>query len=219
LIARGVEALGGERAITRWDTGKIRYRTSGNILAELPADMDVQIEEVFQLPGQFKRVVRATGKEKLVIVYVINGDQGWSRFGDGPVLPIPQAANHDLHDFVRFFGLPASPPGDARYSLLGEQLVNGRPTEGVRMEAGEAGTFDLYFDTERGLLVKKNATVSDPKDGRQVRCEVYLDEYKDVQGGKVPMKMQSRIGSRTIGITILDVEFVDDIDEKEFAKP
>ena len=48
----------------------------------------------------------------------------------------------------------------------------------------------------------------------------FLDNFEEIQGGMVPMKIRGMRGETLISLaTFLDVEFRDEFEESEFAKP
>src|SRR6516164_168439 len=56
ILAKALEAYGGEKNIDRWAVGKIRYRTSGALLAGIPGGKGIVVEDTFQYPERLKRV-------------------------------------------------------------------------------------------------------------------------------------------------------------------
>jgi hypothetical protein len=219
VVAKAIKACGGAEKINRWQVGKIKYKTSGSVLAGLPPGADCTVEETFQYPNQFKRAVSTMVNGKsLTVVYVMNGKQAWVKRGDSVEALTYSFSPKQRHDFARiidFTGLT-----NIKITLVGEQRVENRPALVVRGEFEKNRKIDCYFDKATAFLVKTSEVAQDPRSGKQVMKEAVLADYKEIQGGQVPRRIKTYInGDLKLDIAILDIRFMEKIDEKEFARP
>jgi len=100
-------------------------------------------------------------------------------------------------------GAAATAPVKAQLSALGEIKVEGKPAVGVRVASKGHKDVNLYFDKQNGLLVKIEHRTVDFQSGQEVNEERVLTEYKDVDGRKLPGRVEVRYGDKVYAV--LDV--------------
>jgi hypothetical protein len=76
----------------------------------------------------------------------------------------------------------------------------------------------LFFDVENGLLVRWDMARKHPKRGT-VFVKVHLNDYKDVDGVKVPHKVRFAFESFSFTITVDELQHNIAIDDAVFKKP
>ncbi len=101
---------------------------------------------------------------------------------------------------------------DSKGRLKGRDvyIVEGTPVKGPPEK--------LLFDTESGLLVRWDMARRDPRRG-YVFVKVSLDDYKDVDGVKVPFSVRFAFESFDFTIKIDDLKHNVSIDDAIFKKP
>ena len=220
VIARAIQAIGGEKTFTRWRCGYIKYKSKGGIVPAFIGEMTV--EDTFQLPGHLKRVLHMdNGGRDMVMIWVINNGKGWTKKGDGPSEPMDNNFTDSAeHTFAAFSNLAPLVEGHAQLTTLGDEKIGGREATGIRVQSDKLGEADLYFSLETGLLLKSRKSVPGTDPNKANIGETFLDEYKDVQGGKVPMRIRVTYdGKELFNIHLIDVKFSDRFDDATFAKP
>jgi hypothetical protein len=220
IVEQAVMAHGGEKAFSRWNCGYVKYRISGSIA---PQPGEATVEDTFQLPGHFKRIALAhRDGEDRTLVFVDNDDQGWEKIGDGPVKPTSHESvtQKTEHAFAGFFKIPLLLDKEIEMTRLGEVTIDGRQAIGIRARSTRLGQVDFYFNARTGLLIKSSKTLARPDQDKPVMIDAFLDDYKEVQGGMVPMRIKGeQDGKPFLDVTILEVKFVDQFDDSTFAKP
>jgi hypothetical protein len=220
IISKAVSAHGGEKAFPRWGCGYLKYMTKGGVVPA--AFAGATVEDTFQLPGHFKRVVSwgANGKEPLM-VFVVNHGKGWTKKGDGPAEPSDNAfTERTEHPFARLCSLAPFAAEDLHLTKLGPEKVNGKDAIGIRVRMDELGAVDFYFGVPTGLLLKSSQSLPGAGPDRPGVMETFLDEYKDVQGVQVPMRITGvQDGRVTLDVTLIDARFAERFEENTFAKP
>lgn len=221
ILERSIEAFGGKDKLARWNVGKLKYKPKFEGMP-IPPDADLTLDDTFQLPGHFKRVMRMNlnGKE-LSTTWVINDGKGWQRRGDGEATEITnEVTKHEAHQFAKFLDVTRLTEKDVKLTVAGEQKVEGRATIMLQGESEKLGKVDFYFDPATALLVKSKKLAPHPLTNKESLMEAYLSDYKDVQGGKVPMRIRAYSeGKLLFEITISEIQFHEKLDAKEFAKP
>ena len=76
----------------------------------------------------------------------------------------------------------------------------------------------MLFDTESGLLVRWDMARRDPRRGN-VFVKVHLDDYRQVDGVKVPFSVRFAFESFDFTIKINDLKHNVSIDDAVFKKP
>ena len=90
------------------------------------------------------------------------------------------------------------------------RVIEGKPASGPAEK--------LYFDVENGLLVRWDMARKQPKRGT-VFVKVHLDDYKDVDGLKVPFKVRFSFESFSLVVQVEKLEHNIAIDDAIFRKP
>jgi hypothetical protein len=220
IIDKANRAMASPNKIGRWKAGKIKYRE----FYPMPAMDYVLCEETFQLPGQLKTVAHLktkAGREGTIIT-VANKGKGWQRQTDGTTVEHEvKDADQPLHNFASmlFFDLGSFKPANATLAVTGEGTVDDRKVVIVQIQTGQA-RFSCYFEQDSGLLLRLTSVKSDPVTGMKETLETYFGDYKYVQGGWVPMRHRLLKEGKLFGdVTILELQFLDRVDEMEFEKP
>jgi hypothetical protein len=76
IVTKAIHAHGGADKLSRWSKGYVKYQASGGFAP--PGFGEAVLEDTFDLPGHFKRVIRAKmGMEEITIITVHNDGKGW----------------------------------------------------------------------------------------------------------------------------------------------
>jgi hypothetical protein len=229
IVARALSALGGEEKLARWNVGVIKYKVAVEPLPPtILARLDVVIEEAFQLPGHMKRSVTGkAGDEDFKMAWVVNDDKGWLKRKDDPPVPIKNdkqskkaIVNLARHSFASFFAVNELSADGVTLKVMGEEKVEGRPCIVVQGEAETRETVHFCFDKTNALVLKSKKTAAHPLTGKMALLESYMSDYKDIDGGSVPMRIRATSDGKPIfDIKFIDLKFPRKLDEKVFAKP
>lgn len=220
VIGKAVMAHGGEKAFVRWNCGCLKYKVKGD---SVPGPRgEVTFEDTFQLPGHFKRITYMdVGGKELSMVFVINHGKGWSKEGDAPADPIDNDfTKRTEHPVAGCFNLLPLTEGGTRLTTLGEEKIDGQGAMGVRVQFDKLGEVDFHFGKQTGLLLRIKKSLPGAERDKPAVIETFLYDYKDVQGGKVPMRIKVvQDGKEILDEILLDVKFTDKFGENTFSKP
>lgn len=100
---------------------------------------------------------------------------------------------------------------NARLSGREVRVIEGKPPKGPAER--------LYFDIENGLLVRWDMARKQNKRGGRVFVKVHLDDYKDVDGLKIPYKVRFAFESFNFTVQVEKLENNIEIDDAIFRKP
>lgn len=102
--------------------------------------------------------------------------------------------------------------------LEGPARLNGRDVYIVEGKPEKGPTEKLFFDKENGLLLRWDMVRRNPKRGN-VFVKVHLDDYREVDGLKVPFKVRFAFESFDITLRVADLKHNVPIDDAVFQKP
>jgi carboxyl-terminal processing protease len=195
IINHYIEAIGGEAALL-----KIKSRVSTGTV-ELPLGLSGTVEIYEQAPNRSSVIMTLKGFGS-----VLQTSDGGHRWMQDPVrgyISFPagnqEAASDDLHRELRFRSLIKT-LRFARRDKVGDRdcFVLDRIAGGMVIE-------HLFFEVATGLLVRENNT--------------YLEEYRDVEGVKVPFVVrESTAGNMSTVIRLKEIKHNVTIDPAKFAE-
>jgi thiol-disulfide isomerase/thioredoxin len=99
--------------------------------------------------------------------------------------------------------------GRVKYGFRQVYLVDAKPRVGPSER--------LYFDTESGLLIQRDVTRQTSRG--PVRAEIYLSDWRSVDGVKIPFKMTQKMPNQTFVFTLDSVKHNVPVDAAMFQKP
>src|SRR5262249_26691472 len=107
-----------------------------------------------------------------------------------------------------------------KVSPLGETEVDKKPAVGVQVTFPGRPDVNLHFDKASGLLVKMEYRALDPNTEMEVAEERYFRDYKDMDGRKMPTRVEvRRDGNRFAEVEIVEIRLVDSFDDSLFTRP
>ena len=102
--------------------------------------------------------------------------------------------------------------------LENKARLNGRDVYVVEGKPPQGPAEKLFFDTENGLLVRWDMVRRNPQRGN-VFVKVHLDDYREVDGLRVPFKVRFAFESFDFTMKIDDLQHNVSIDDAIFKKP
>lgn len=221
LVEKAIAAHGGADKITRLN--RVHSKAEGTIDA-LPGQPPVPfVGESWRMDGNSKMTVtmRVQGV-KVTVTDATHGDTQWRQlFGKTEELAKEEIAEiqESRHvDNIAKLGFLKDPK--IELSALAETKLADKPALGVLVKSQGHRDVKLYFDKESSLLVKVEHLSLDLLSGKEVMEELVLSDYQDKDGLKYAMKSALyRDGKKIMDGKVTELEFVDKMDEKIFARP
>ena len=221
IIDKAIQAQGGEAMVAKLRAMRIKVKGKGAMIPG-QADIPFTLEDTWQMPDKYKTVIGCElNGMKIAQTMVINGGRGWISV-NSQTQSMPEAALAEMReqkyaeDLDRLLVLKQ---GRYQLSMLPTVDIDGRPAVGVKVTAEGHRDVQLYFDKSSGLLVKREQTILD-ETRKLVSQEVFFTDYQDRGGVKYPMKIAAlRDGKRSLEADVIEVEFLEQVDDKVFAKP
>jgi len=209
IVDKYVEAIGGKAA---WE--KLTSRVSKGTF------------EIEQMPGEATEEIDAKAPDKQLTItdapsFLVkrgyNGTAGWE--------DMPQTGLHDLtggqltamkrySDFYYPVKLDELYP---KMAVKSKESVNGHSAYVVEAIPPEGGPEQFYFDADSGLLLRHVLEIDGP-DGK-VSFDSNFDDYRAVDGIKLPFLLHQSMGEFAWTIKLTDVKHNVPLDDSKFDKP
>lgn len=211
ILAHYVEAVGGQAAIEQVKT----YQAKGTFATSISPQQ-----------GAFETWGKEPDKTLSVIEYPrlgtfkkgFDGETRWVQTPDGTFTDQSSKEmaqverDADVYRTGKIKSLYQSMKLDSKARLNGRDVyvVEGTPVKGPAEK--------LFFDKDNGLLVRWDMARRDPRRGN-VFVKVHLDDYREVDGVKVPFRVRFVFEYFDFTVKIDEVKHNVPIDEEVFKKP
>jgi outer membrane lipoprotein-sorting protein len=220
IIDKSIAAMGGRAAFD-----KITSRSmTGSITLNTPAgDIPGSIELLNARPNKARTVIKADltafGAGPLVLDQRFDGESGYvldSLQGNRDVTgnQLDNMRNSAFpHAFLNYKAIGFSA------TLQGKEKVGAGEAYVIVFAPAKGSTIRQYIDAQSMLPVKFSLTVNVPQVGQDVEQTTTLEDYKEVDGVKVPFKLSSSSSLQNFTVTLDKVTHNVEVDEKLFSKP
>ena len=211
ILDRYVQAVGGKDALQ-----KVTSRDMKGTL-ENSDDGTTSPAEIFtKAPNKYLAVIHLGDAGEALEGW--NGEKGWGKDPDSGLHDTAKAeqiaAKRD-YDFYRELRLKELFP---KMALSGKTKVDDRDAYIVEATSPEGATEKLYFDAETGLLVRRDFERVTIDDGI-VLYEVDYDDYKDVEGLKLPATVRRKTPDYTLTYRFTEIKQNVPVEDAKFNKP
>jgi hypothetical protein len=219
LVDRAIAAAGGEARLGRFKAAE--WTCKGT--AHASTDLTFTDRCFAHWPEQFRAesAVERTG-EKIERALVLDGGRAWVKT-DRAAVAMTDADRDELRDKVHVLCLSTTllPLKDKGVTLkpLDEIKIDGRAAAGVSAVCPGRTDVAMYFDKEKGLLLKCERGVKDALLG-SVTEETFFSDYHEVDGVQVAMKVSVKRGGKPfLDWTVSDFRIRARLDRDLFVAP
>lgn len=210
IIEKHVQALGGKAAIE-----KLTSRTVKGTI-EIPAmGISGTTESYAKAPNKFGTKSSLDG-----IGEFSQGFDGATAWEQNPMAGFRTLSGAEL----AFVKRDSEFYGDLKFKQLypkaivkGKQKLGDRDVYVIEATPAEGNPEQLYYDAQTGLLVRRDFVVDSPQG--KLPTEAYLEDYKEIDGVKVPFTMRQTNPAVSFTIKISEVKHNVPVDDTRFAKP
>lgn len=210
IIEKYVQAVGGKAAIEKINSRVVK----GTI--DIPAmGANGTTESYAKAPNKFVNVADISGLGAFQQGYT--GTVAWSQ---DPFSGLRDLSGGELSMIRREADIHGDLKIKEHYPKLvvkGKEKVGEREAYVLEGTPADGGPEKLYFDTQTGLMVRKDAEVDTPQG--KIPTETYLEDYREVDGIKIPFSIKQSNPNVTFMIKITDVKHNVAIDDAKFNKP
>lgn len=210
IIEKYVQAIGGKAAIEK-QTSRVSKGTF-----DLPAFGASGPVEVYEkAPNKTASVININGFG--VVQEGYDGKVGWSQ---DPQSGLREKSGSELAaarldaEFFKPIKVKQLYP---KIVVKGKDKVADKEVYVLEATPVDSSVETWYFDTQTGFMVRQDSEREGPQ-GKQA-IQVYLDDYREVDGIKLPFKLHQVTPQFSIDIKIEEVKHNVPIDDAKFTKP
>ena len=206
VLAKYLEAMGGAAAID-----KVTSRVIKGSLDVVGVSRGGSFETYAQAPNKITTTMQAHPVGTVKTGY--NGRTGWARTAAGlrTLKSFELAALQREADFYGQFRLKTVFP---KITLSGMSKIGYREVYVLDLEPSSGQTDRLYLDAKTYLPVRSNTAMTLGANSAPV--EIYLDDWRDVDGIKYPFSMSQSFPKMTLMFTVKEIKHNVQIDPKVF---
>ena len=220
VIEKHLAAMGGRAALeklqNRVATGTISVSVQGTPLA---GSVELYSSAPNKSRMSFRMDLSSMGAGEIVVDQRCDGKTAWasnSMQGDRDL------TGSQLQSMVNeYFPTPLLGYKDrgAKAEVVGKETVGTRPTIVVLFTPAAGHPTRYFFDAETFLPLQEVTKQDVPEMGGEVESRVQIEDYRTVDGVKVPFSVKIANAMQDISITLDKVEHNKPIDEAMFSKP
>ena len=210
IVEKYVAAVGGKAAIEKLTT---RVAKGTFEMDQMPGTATEEIYE--KAPNKQLSITDAPNFG--VVKWGFNGTVGWQ---DNPQVGLQDVTGNQLAamkrnaDFYRDIKLKELYPN---MTVKGKEAVEGHDAYIVEATPAEGAAEKMYFDVDSGLLVRAQTQGEGP--GGTVTIDVTFDDYREVDGIKIPFVIHQSMGDFAFTIRLTEVKHNVPIEDAKFDKP
>jgi hypothetical protein len=204
VLAKFVEAMGGVAAIDKTTSRVIRGE-----LNVVGVSRGGSFETQAQAPN--KVITTAQAYPVGTVKTAFNGRTGWARTAAG----LRTLKNFELASIQRdadFYGQFRPKKLYPKMTLAGMSKIGYREVYVLDLEPGQ--TERIYLDAKTYLPVRSNVVM--PLGAKSVLVEIYMDDWREVDGIKYPFYMSQKFPGLTLTYTVKEIKHNEQIDPKVF---
>jgi len=224
VIEKAIKAAGGEEKLAQFNTETIKLKGKFYGIGD---GIDYTGTWDIQLPDKMRfKIEGGDGDMKFTFLRVTNGKKVWDALmGDvkeeDDKDKIAEAQERIYADHYVTSLLPLVKEKGFTLAALGEVKVGDKPAVGVRVSHKGHRDVNLFFDKDKGLLVKSETTVKDDMTGgKEQPQETLYSQYKDVKGALRPMSIViNRDGKKFVEDKVTEEQPKEKFEDSVFAKP
>jgi hypothetical protein len=207
IIDQYRKAVGGSKAVSRLQTLAI----DGSVAAFGDAAPGTYTFKV-KRPNRFYTELRANG-DTLIESY--NGKSAWHQAADGEIGTLLGHAAAEMEAAAQYYNARLESLGKRKVGAAykGEVQVHGRAAHEVELTYPTGMQWHVFFDAQTHLIAQENAQIAGTP------WEIFYDDYREVNGVKVPYKIELHRGTEIYSVSVTRVAINETIGERVFDFP
>jgi hypothetical protein len=208
IIDQYVKAAGGAKTLAKIQT----YALDGTIHQagdDKPGTYTVRVKEPNRLYTELR------GGDNKTVIEAYNGKSAWhqTESGDNATLLGPQAVEMEAAAQYYNSRLLALSKKKIAAEFKGTSTINGHSAFEIQLTHPTGVEWQVFFDQATHLIVAEKASVAG------VQQEIDYDDYRTVNGVKVPYKLEIHRGSDVFQVDVTRVAINEPVGERVFDFP
>ena len=210
LIKEHLKAIGGvdthKKFKTRQMKGVIEIQMMGT-----SADMTI----TSKAPNKQRTEIDLPGMGKIVEGY--DGKVAWSQHPWTGLIEKTGGQLEQAKQQADFYSDIELSTRFASWTLKGKETINGKVTDVLEGKTKDGKVEQLYLDEKTHLMLQRKADAETPEG--KVSVTTKLDDYRDVDGIKMPFAINVEAGPSGFKMAVKEVKHGMDLNDTLFAKP
>jgi zinc protease len=210
ILDKYIQAIGGKAAIEKI-TSSIQKGTF-----EIPAmGLKASVEAYSKAPNRQLEIVDLGGYGTSQMGY--DGTNAWAQ---DPQTGLRDIKGVELASLKRKYEFHRELKFKEQYAKLevkGKEKVGNGEAYVIEATPAEGSAEKFFFDTQSGLLVRNDSEEEGPQG--KIPVKTYLEDYKEVDGLKVPFTTRQETPFGNIVVTLTEIKHNVPIDDAKFNKP
>jgi hypothetical protein len=210
ILDKYIQAIGGKAALQHVTSIAMK----GTL--EIPAfGASGTIERYSKAPNALALIIEIGGFG--TVQQGFNGTAGWSQDPQNGMRDLagPELAQTKREaDIYRNLKLKELYP---KMVVAGKDKVADRDVYVIEATPTDGGPEKMYFDAQNGLLVRADLTAYNA--GEQLPTQTFLEDYKDVDGVKMPSTIRQTNPNFSVTLKFTDIKSNVPVDSSKFNKP
>ncbi len=190
IIDQYVKAVGGAKVLSR-----IQTLTIEGALSNAAQDKTGTYTFDTKLPNRYYSEL-VTGGRSLIEAY--NGKSAWRQNAAGEIGTLTGAQGFQLEAAGQYYNSQLVNPKKNKLavSFAGHVQVRGKDALEIEVSTAKGVKREVFFDPQTHLIVEEKATVAGSDQ------EIFYDDYRNVEGVKIPYQIELRRGGETYPILV-----------------
>jgi hypothetical protein len=207
IIDQYVKAAGEAKNLSRLQTlsldGTFQGAASGK-----PGTYALRVK----LPNRYYTEVRSEGK---TLIEAYNGKSAWHRSESGEIATLLGSQALEIEAAAQYYNsrLLTLSKKKIGAAYKGSVSLHGHDTFQIELTYPTGIQREVFFDPQSHLIVAEKATIAG------IAREIYYDDYRVVNGVKVPFKLEIHRGSETYAVGVTRAATNETIGERVFDFP
>jgi len=209
VLNKYVQAVGGATAVNA-----VTSRVVKGTLDVVGVSRGGKFELYTFAPHKSLAIIQPAPTETIKTGY--NGSIGWMQTAAGVRL-LKGAELEATRNDADFYGILNPKNNYAKFTLVGKSKIGYREVYVIDMQPVSGAVDRLFIDAESYLPVRMN-TVRTHK-GASVPVEIYYDDWREVDGLKLPHVLTHSFEKQTMTLTVKEIKTNVPVDAKIFERP
>lgn len=193
IIERYISAIGGAENLN-----KVQDRTT--IMRGNAMDQTITLIIKQKAPNKFRQEIKVAGMDQ-VLIY--DGEKAVMKIGDQQ-MDVPEEQLDQLKVEAAMELLLNPEEYGVTFSYEGEEMVDNKKCDVLKMQTESGVNSKIYFDKESGLKVLEKKSTVTPMGSMEQTIE--FSDYKEVAGVKYPHKLKQSFGPQSVEVTVSSIK-------------
>lgn len=208
VLDKYVQAVGGAATLNA-----VKSRVVNGTVDIVGVSRGGSFESYTVAPDKALNILQAHPLGKVTIGY--NGRIGWSQTG-ASVRTLKGAELESVQGEADFYAILRLKSIYKKFTLLGKSKIGYREVYVLDMQLPSGPADRLFLDAATYLPVRMNTFF---RRGVSIPVDIYFDDWREVDGIKVPHVLTHTIANRTLTLTVKEIKTNVPVDVKIFERP